>query len=164
MKIEFVLPTSKGESKLRRRVLVIHGEEKTITISFIKRWFHAWALAGQLRVSLLGIEYHSAPRIEAPHGDQLTAWGVIWGLERESDAVFRKRILERMRNGRPTGASGESLDSLAKTPATSRTYYGDNKDVKPNDHCYWDGGLYSQVKGWHENDAHLRERVKVNLK
>lgn len=49
-----------------------------------------------------------------------------------------------------------TIDDLLSVPAMNRIIYGNDINVKPNDHSYWDDFL-----GWVENDEHLRERIKA---
>ncbi len=59
-------------------------------------------------------------------------------------------------------SSVSTLDKLANLQCVCRIYYGDNKDDKPNDFCYWDED--NHIIGWYENDEHLRNRLKDNAK
>lgn len=54
------------------------------------------------------------------------------------------------------------LDRLAGCDALLRTYYGDYKDIQPNDHCFWSDSDF--MVGWYENDEHLKARIKERFK
>lgn len=48
-----------GEKKLTRRKIFMYSKgNREVTYSYCRRWFHAWALAGNLRITVLGIERH----------------------------------------------------------------------------------------------------------
>lgn len=39
-------------------------------------------------------------------------------------------------------ASGSFLDAIVGIPAIAREYYGDDKEIKPNDHCVWHDAFF----------------------
>ncbi len=43
----------------------------------------------------------------------------------------------------------------------SRIYYGNNRNKKPNNHCYWDND--NNVIGWYESDKHLKDRINKEI-
>lgn len=57
--------------------------------------------------------------------------------------------------------SGDALDSLSDMRGICREYYGDDKNNKPNDHCFWDD--FYRVTGWHETGDHFRKRVTETM-
>lgn len=48
-----------------------------------------------------------------------------------------------------------NLDDLCNLKAIHRETYGSNRQLKPNEYCYWDDWRDQ----WEENDAHYRERI-----
>lgn len=57
-----------------------------------------------------------------------------------------------------TGAAeGDLLSNWGNMLGVSRTYYGHNACIKPNDHCFWDKEAH--IVGWYETDGHMRVRV-----
>ena len=44
------------------------------------------------------------------------------------------------------------LDNLISIPAITRINYGNDKERKPNNHCYWSDGPYESNPHWAEND------------
>lgn len=53
------------------------------------------------------------------------------------------------------------LDDLAGCVSFSRMYFGDNRDIKPNDYCFWSD--FDFLSGWYETDAHFRDRIKKEI-
>ena len=52
-------------------------------------------------------------------------------------------------------ATGLGIDNLVTFPHQTRTPFGSNKSIKPNDYCYWDADLGQ----WMETDDHFRNRI-----
>ena len=57
----------------------------------------------------------------------------------------------------PKTAEGEFLSNWGNMLGVSRTYYGHNACIKPNNYCFWDKDAY--VVGWYETDYNMRKRV-----
>lgn len=58
--------------------------------------------------------------------------------------------------------SGDCLDRLLGIPAVCRENYGDDSSNKPNDHCYWSDGMFTnESPHWAETDEHFRDRLKL---
>ena len=81
---------------------------------------------------------------------------------------IRKAVAEWAKNGDSDSIisvpNGAKIDELLSTPMKVfwRVFYG-TSEIKPNDHCYWDDGIYSDRFGWVENDDHFKSRIKSEL-
>jgi len=66
-------------------------------------------------------------------------------------------IIKKIKQRRLLTGQRDLLNSWGDRLGVSRSYYGDDKDVKPNRHCFWD--KYAYIVGWYETDDHMRGRV-----